>query len=81
MNLNDRVKVVLTQEGANIYNSYYEDTPSEYRPDRKIVGEVLTDQLWGIMQVFGNHISLGRMSPFKDCQLEIINREVKINDC
>lgn len=72
MNLNDRVKVVLTSKGAEVWNEYYASTPAKYKPNCRKEGDALTDQLWGLMQIFGSSVSLGCISPFKDCEMEIV---------
>lgn len=73
MNINDHVKVVLTEYGAETYNKWALQFPLDFRPARKDEGDTLKDSLWHIMQVFGGEkIFLGMLEcPFYKCQMEI----------
>lgn len=72
ININQHAQVILTERGAEIYNSYLNQFT--FRGARKgdyVEGDVLKTQLWELFYVFGEHISLGRIGPFKDCELDV----------
>jgi hypothetical protein len=68
VNMNDAAEVVLTELGAQVYNKYHERY-TYYRPEIVSKGDVLRDQLWHLMQVFGPAIHLGQYSPFEECRM------------
>jgi hypothetical protein len=70
-NMNNYVEVVLTGYGAKIYNSWA--SSRVYSRPLMEKGNVLKDQLWMIMYVFGEHISLGMNSPFEYCEIDLLN--------
>jgi len=69
INLNVTAKVILTEQGAAFYEEYRKQC--RYPPKPVQAGEVLRDQLWHIMQVFGSSLVLGGLPPFKDLEVEI----------
>lgn len=75
LNINDSVTVVLTTEGARIYNA----RPGAAELGLAQVGEgsVIRDQLWGLMEIFGPHITLGRQPPFQKCRIGIDEKELE----
>jgi hypothetical protein len=50
VNVNDKVRVHLTEKGKEIYQAYY--------PNEKIEDAIET-QLWTLMQIFGSRLSIG----------------------
>lgn len=66
INTNAQVTVTLTRTGALIYEAHMGQFPSHVR-ERKLAGDTLTTQLWGLMQVFGDgiHMGMGEV-PFVD---------------
>jgi hypothetical protein len=72
INLNDPVEVVLTAQGAQIWNKYWEDIPAVYRPEVEQEGGVLREQLWHLFEVFAKHISLGKEFPFKQGVITLV---------
>ena len=69
--LNDTVKVTLTEKGAEILNGYYEkllaDFPMvrtkrvhEYKP-----GDTFETQFWCLFERFGSFIDVAATKPFK----------------
>jgi hypothetical protein len=71
---NEPVEVTLTGVGAQIWNKWYEQFPSDVRPEVEQEGGVLREQLWHLFHVFGKHISLGREAPFKECAITLVKR-------
>jgi hypothetical protein len=77
MNLNQRVKVKLTQTGRDIfYHQYDELNKQENRiviapsfPDTDKDGYYGT-QLWCLFELFGPHISMGKPIPIEDIIFE-----------
>lgn len=64
INTNEEVKVILTKEGAEIYNTYID---SKTYPHATVYeGQGLELQLWQLMFIFGNTLTLGMNVPFKD---------------
>ncbi len=70
-NINDRVKVKLTDYGREIYYKWFDDfnkkvgkiviTPHYPKEDENGFFEAA---MWSIMEVFGNHIHMGGNLPF-----------------
>lgn len=56
VNLNENIKVKLTDKGKEIYRSYYHNIDDEYVPTLDIDEEGYCEfQLWVFMQIFGKH--------------------------
>lgn len=75
MNINDIVKVKLTQVGIDILKNYHEEIKKEIDVDIKIEIDsdgYYTDQLWHIMYIFGGRMVMGAPMPF---ETEIIIKE------
>lgn len=72
INLNDNIKVKLTEYGKNIYRSQFDDlnrtlkrkgVPLCSRPEPDIDAEGYTKmQMWCFMELFGPHIGLGKQN-------------------
>lgn len=72
ININQYAKVVLTQRGAEVWNTYLNGfTYSGSRKGDFKEGDVLKTSLWELFQVFGSYINMGCIVPFKDCELDI----------
>lgn len=72
MNLNDKVKVILTKDGAEIKNKreeYYTSIIPNYSKHTYNEGDELTTQLWCLFEEFGEHIHITCKSPFKDNEI------------
>lgn len=64
VNLNEFIKVKLTDKGKEIYRNYYNDIDDEYVPTLDIDEEGFCKfQLWRFMQIFGEHFCMGGNSP------------------
>jgi hypothetical protein len=74
INLNETVEVVLTKEGAKIYNRRYDDLKFVKNFDIKQFkeGDTLRTQIWSLMQDFGPHIRLGCTPPFEGLVMTIV---------
>lgn len=75
VNINTMVAVVLTENGATIYNEYHEKyliLPSyEYKPVVK--GQQVRMPLWDLMQTFGKNIYMGMPQvPFENNEIEFL---------
>lgn len=71
LNLNERVQVVLTPRGAEIWNAneaQYENVHYS-KPNYKQAGDVLKESLWSLFQVFGKDIYMGCQVPFEGCEI------------
>ena len=66
LNLNQRVSVILTEHGADIYNKHMTRYSNlDYIP--VIEGYELKIQLWNLMNIFSSSLYLGAMHvPFED---------------
>lgn len=76
INLNDTVRVVLTESGAERLNSIY----SKYDIDRKRYqkGDVHTTQLWTLIDDFGVDINLfSSRLPFERNEITIKQEEIQ----
>lgn len=64
VNLNEYIKVKLTDKGKEIYKNYYHDIDDEYVPTLDVDKEGFCKfQLWEFMQIFGEHFRMGGGSP------------------
>ena len=70
-NLNQNVRVQLTEEGREIHRKGYEDLVKQF-PNISYEYEVPKEdkdgwskwQMWNLIQIFGSHIAMGIASPF-----------------
>lgn len=71
LNVNERVRVELTLEGIKILSnnnsSYLMDSSFSYNKDT----EVLTTELWNIMNIFGPYMYIGSKPLFKNNNIKI----------
>lgn len=65
INLNDYVSVTLSEEGADVFNRYFEEVPAKRRPAKVEEGCEMEGPLWEMFQIFGEHVGLGKHLPFK----------------
>ena len=64
VNLNEYIKVKLTDKGKEIYKNHYHDIDDEYVPTLDVDEEGFCKfQLWEFMQIFGEHFRMGGGSP------------------
>ena len=60
VNLNEYIKVKLTDKGKEIYRNYYHDIDDEYIPTLDVDEEGYCKfQLWDFMRIFGEHFCMG----------------------
>lgn len=81
MELQDRVTVTLTEHGANVINNqnkeYNDKFPkAERRRTDYVVGELLSDHLFNIIDTFKDHFRIGTMACFMNIIPEIKGIEV-----
>ena len=72
INLNEKAKVTLTAKGANIITDYYADMHKDYPliPAKKFrEGDVLEEQLYYIMYMYGSSMYAGAENVFVDNQI------------
>jgi hypothetical protein len=77
LNVNEKITVELTQTGIDIYKQHkhevakrlsdcgalsYAQTSNVY--EEKLNGNLLTDQAWQLMQIFGEYFVIGGEAPF-----------------
>lgn len=72
INLNQRCDVILTAYGAEVYNEYFRELHATCKlielTDLK-AGEVLSLQLWELMNIFGKHLYNGAMNCFENNEI------------
>ena len=70
INLNDTVKVRLTQSAKDAHKKAHEDLWSgydiKYHAHQEDENGYSEHQLWCLIQDFGPYINLGSLSPFED---------------
>ena len=67
MNLNDKVSVVLTKDGANRLNELYPSSKVHFE------GEAYKTQLWCLFDDFGDMINgFSTKLPFKDNEIKVL---------
>ena len=68
INLNDSVSVNLSERGAEILNKYFKQfiITKNYK-----AGDVFKTELWDLMNIFGEHLTMGFNIPFESCYLKI----------
>lgn len=73
-NINNYASVTLTEYGAKIYNSRYDDLKAvcpdiihTFQDTNVQAGHVIKAQLWSLFQTFGPFMSLGSENPFEGC--------------
>ncbi len=60
VNLNEYIKVKLTDKGKEIYRNYYNDIYDDYVPTLDVDEEGFCKfQLWYFMRIFGEHFNMG----------------------
>jgi hypothetical protein len=90
ININDEVKVKLTENGREIYfhkddehrkqevaeKGYY---PPYFQPQYPRVDDegYTTFQIWELMQIYGKHINVCSL-PFKNTEMIVIQQDLKI---
>ena len=80
-NINDYVKVKLTDKGRELHKRYQNELLKhwdkyEYKAPKEDEDGWSKWQLWDLMQTFGPHIHLGGINPF-DTEIEIITNDTK----
>ena len=68
-NLNDIVRVKLTEKGRHIYKEFYKDHPSLIKIDND---NCIETELWSIMQIFGGHLYMGSKPLFDKNEIILI---------
>ena len=74
INLNEKAKVTLTAKGAKIITDYYADMHKDYPliPAKKFKeGDVLEEQLYYIMYMYGSSMYAGAENVFVDNQITL----------
>ena len=74
INLNERVKVTLTAKGAKIITNYYADMHKDCPivPAKKFKeGDVLEEQLYYLMYIYGSGMYVGEENDFTDNQITL----------
>lgn len=67
VNINQKVKVTLTEKGKQILFDSYKDWPGAYT-DKLMKSEF---QLWELMSIFGPHVYNGCEVPFEENIIDI----------
>lgn len=59
VNLNEHIKVKLTDKGKEIYRNYYHDIDDKFVPTLDVDEEGFCKfQLWEFMKIFGEHFRM-----------------------
>lgn len=73
VNLNDHVKVKLTERGRRVWLSYWRQIGGSDKWARdKVADNSLTEQLWQVMAIFGEHMCNGGDQLFERNEVEHI---------
>ena len=76
VNLNEYIKVKLTDKGKEIYRNYYNDIDDECVPSLYVDEEGFCKfQLWHFIRIFGEHFCLGGDDMPCETNVEIQIRE------
>ncbi len=71
-NLNDYVRVKLTDKGREIYMQEFERFGIEVGPPREDADGWVSIQCWSLMQIFGSYLVMGCELPFStDIQFQV----------
>ena len=77
MNINDKVKVTLTDYGLEVFRNQYramrEIHPDIYAKYIERTDRVLEIQLWDLMFHFGSNCYIGCKQVFVDNEIELLN--------
>lgn len=72
ININDTVKVILTEAGARHYNEVWNEyTLYGIEPKNLVAGDILKTQLWCLMQDFGSEIGMCQPLMF-ETEIEVV---------
>jgi len=75
INLNDSVRVKLTERGLKIYKEYFKQFPIDCHREPKIVDSYYETQLHELMQIFGSSLFNGCIMPFETANIIVINQD------
>ena len=81
INLNAKAKVTLTAKGAKIITDYYADMHKDYPliPAKKFKeGDVLEEQLYYIMYMYGSSMYAGAENVFVDNQITLTTDDMPL---
>lgn len=85
LNLNETVKVKLTERGKKIYREHFSPLPDGFeQPEPRIDEDGFTEiQLWVFMAMFGKSMSIGKPNVIKPLEIVFDNEEeiVHCKDC
>jgi hypothetical protein len=79
MNINDRVRVILTDEGLDVYRDFYSKIKEEcqnlpyWEGHIERTDKTFNTSLWHFMEIFGPYTHMGMPLLFKDNEIEIVN--------
>lgn len=80
INLNDKVRVTLTDFGASVVNKEYEDTLKRRDIKELKGGNILRTELWTLVNIFANNNTHGSPIAFRDLIKESSISEPRIID-
>lgn len=80
ININTKVKVKLTDRGADILNRYNRqfhisgdpEKDEKMFPTNYVVGDTIEDELWSVMHIWGPHIYMGAPIVFQTNDIDIL---------
>jgi hypothetical protein len=72
LNLNDKVRVRLTADGARAYNEYMAQFKLRRLAPELVEGQEITTQLWDLMATFGPRIHMGMKPLFEGLDVEVL---------
>lgn len=81
INLNSRCDVILTAHGAEVYNKYFRElhaTCKLIELTNLKAGDVLSLQLWDLMNIFGKHLYNGAENCFANNYISFNDKVVNV---
>lgn len=81
INLNQRCDVILTTHGAEVYNKYFRKlhaTCKLIEPTNLKAGDVLSLQLWELMNIFGKYLYIGAENCFENNNISFNDKVVNV---
>lgn len=80
VNLNDRVRVVLTEKGLEVYRKHFIDLQEKHKTglwseSTKRTNPVLEIQLWVLIEMFGPAMYMSAPQVFKTNEIEMLPKK------
>lgn len=76
ININQRVRVKLTESGKGYAKQYFSDHRMYYSLEQIEKDDIQEFQLWDLMNIFGPAMFLGGPTQFENCEIEVIEERI-----